>query len=71
MMIKRLLFIPAIAAMLFAFGCTNTSKEAQDAVDKQTEEIEKSIQDLDEVIDSANVEVEKLQGEIDELLNDI
>ena len=57
--------------MLFAFGCTNASREAQDALDEQTEEIEKSMQNLDEVIDSANVEVEKLQGEIDELLNDI
>jgi peptidoglycan hydrolase CwlO-like protein len=68
---KKLLIIPVLALMLFAFGCTNTSKKAQDEVDEQTEQIEESIQKLDEVIDSTNAEVEELQGEIDELLNDI
>jgi peptidoglycan hydrolase CwlO-like protein len=68
---RKLLFIPLAVTVLFAFGCTNTSQQVEDAADEQTEEIEKTIKDLDEVIDSSSVEVEKLQGEIDELLKEI
>lgn len=68
---KSIFLIPVIGFLISCTGGTKEKKESSELSEKQTVEIEESIQKLDNQIQDSEVQMENTQKELDSLLNNI